>query len=359
MARAGINKLDVHKAATRLMEAGKNPTVDAVRDLLGTGSKSTIAPLLKQWKAQHGNWSEVQDTGLPVSLIGTVKALYEGMQNEAHEKVNEAQAIATEALEQSARALHDKEQALQSTQEELQEIEAYLKTANKANDILRKQRVEDALQTQQVNNENQALAGQLKTALLEIKQLTTLLQQGQENLEHYRDSMQQQRSQERNDMEQQLSQINTTLQISRQENKSINTQNTSLLATTKSQEEELIRASRAMSDLTQENAQRLKQHNKKEMELVASKQSNEQLSNKLFLSDKQLNKYREDSEQQKTNAQTTAALLIEAQTKVDIYAGTIQTLEQKNMAQMETVFKVKQENEQLTNRMKSLKQQTK
>ncbi|WP_169728165.1 DNA-binding protein, partial [Massilia alkalitolerans] len=52
MARAGILYSHVAKAAAQLTAAGKNATVDTVREALGgTGSKSTIAPMLKQWKA--------------------------------------------------------------------------------------------------------------------------------------------------------------------------------------------------------------------------------------------------------------------------------------------------------------------
>ncbi|MDO8774232.1 MAG: DNA-binding protein, partial [Burkholderiaceae bacterium] len=50
MARAGILYSDVAKAASQLADSGKSPTVDTVRDAMGnTGSKSTIAPMLKRW----------------------------------------------------------------------------------------------------------------------------------------------------------------------------------------------------------------------------------------------------------------------------------------------------------------------
>lgn len=50
MGRYGVTYLDVVNAATEIQSAGQNPTVDAVRQRLGTGSKSTIAPYLKQWR---------------------------------------------------------------------------------------------------------------------------------------------------------------------------------------------------------------------------------------------------------------------------------------------------------------------
>jgi hypothetical protein len=39
----GVGLLDVEKAALELQGRGKNPSVDAIREVLGTGSKSTIA----------------------------------------------------------------------------------------------------------------------------------------------------------------------------------------------------------------------------------------------------------------------------------------------------------------------------
>ena len=54
MARVGILYSHVATADAQLAAAGKHPTVDSVREALDrTGSKSTIAPPLKQWKAQH------------------------------------------------------------------------------------------------------------------------------------------------------------------------------------------------------------------------------------------------------------------------------------------------------------------
>ena len=66
MARAGILFSQVVKAATQLAAAGTNPTVDTVRAALGdTGSKGTIAPMLKQWKAQHQGETAAAGAGLP------------------------------------------------------------------------------------------------------------------------------------------------------------------------------------------------------------------------------------------------------------------------------------------------------
>ena len=42
MARAGIYKSEVLRARDKLLAAGRNPSIDAVREELGSGSKTTI-----------------------------------------------------------------------------------------------------------------------------------------------------------------------------------------------------------------------------------------------------------------------------------------------------------------------------
>ena len=54
MARSSVLYVHVANAAARLVADGHNPTIDGIRAALGgTGSKSTIAPLLKRRKAVH------------------------------------------------------------------------------------------------------------------------------------------------------------------------------------------------------------------------------------------------------------------------------------------------------------------
>ncbi len=53
MARSGVTYFDVNKAAHELVGKGKTPTIDGIRSILGTGSISTIAPLLREWKEKQ------------------------------------------------------------------------------------------------------------------------------------------------------------------------------------------------------------------------------------------------------------------------------------------------------------------
>ena len=81
MPRAGILYSQVAKAAAKIAVEGKNPTVDKVREVLGgTGSKSTIAPMLKRWKSEHQETVAEAELGLPTELLQAVKGIYEKLQ---------------------------------------------------------------------------------------------------------------------------------------------------------------------------------------------------------------------------------------------------------------------------------------
>jgi len=88
MARAGVTYHDVAKAAEAIKSQRQEPTVDRVREHLGTGSKSTIAPLLKRWRSDNGEAADIG--GLPNDLIEVVKSLHERVQQMADHRIEQA-----------------------------------------------------------------------------------------------------------------------------------------------------------------------------------------------------------------------------------------------------------------------------
>ena len=81
MGRIGISYQDVATAILKLQEQSKPPTVDNVREVLKTGSKSTIARLLREWKQQHGLLKNHNDGNLPTELMGMIKEFWLKLQN--------------------------------------------------------------------------------------------------------------------------------------------------------------------------------------------------------------------------------------------------------------------------------------
>ncbi len=135
MARSGVTYLDVAKAAEAIRSLGQNPTVDRVLAHLGTGSKSTLAPLLKQWKSSQEQTAE--PSGLPAEVIEAVKALHERLQHNAEHTVEQAkqtfQSHSAELKHQLAEAesrletLHGQHRGLEKRARKLEDENATLK----------------------------------------------------------------------------------------------------------------------------------------------------------------------------------------------------------------------------------------
>jgi chromosome segregation ATPase len=101
-----------------------------VREHLGTGSKSTIAPLLKRWRSDHDSIADV--SGLPNDLVNVVKSLHERVQQMADQRIDQAQQTFQDTNDELRKALaearhtmtqlnaqqHDLEQRIQSLIEE-------------------------------------------------------------------------------------------------------------------------------------------------------------------------------------------------------------------------------------------------
>lgn len=78
MARQGVTYAEIAAAANQLLGQGRNPTIEQIRLILGTGSSTTIAAHLKTWKEnQAGNGLISAKENIPNELIAMVKGLWE------------------------------------------------------------------------------------------------------------------------------------------------------------------------------------------------------------------------------------------------------------------------------------------
>lgn len=212
MARAGITYTEVATAAARLSAAGKNPTVDTVREALGgTGSKSTIAPMLKRWKTEHQEQVIAHDVGLPADLLQAVKGLYEHLQQEANRNVQAAQ----DAL---ASAQHDFTAQLKVATENAATL---LKERDTLQSLLTQERTRSdqltesnrTLQVARVKAEMEAsgLAQRLADRQGEVESLSRQLEQTRTQFEHYQEAVAAQRAEERREAEQRCQRLEQEL----------------------------------------------------------------------------------------------------------------------------------------------------
>ena len=150
MARAGIYKSEVLRARDKLLAAGRNPSIDAVREELGTGSKSTIHRYLKEIGEEEG-----PATGSRVAVSEAIQDLVGRRVNEeAEERVTAAQSKHAEQLTQHQQAAAALKTEAQSTRQQLGQTQRALadeKTAHgKTNETLRSKTLECTQLAQQV-----------------------------------------------------------------------------------------------------------------------------------------------------------------------------------------------------------------
>lgn len=107
MARPGITQDDVFTTATALEEEGTSPTVNAVRERLGTGSFSTITNHLEAWRLQR--------THNPLN----VPVMPERVERAFHQAWSVAARTAWEGLEEERETLRRKATESESNQRDM------------------------------------------------------------------------------------------------------------------------------------------------------------------------------------------------------------------------------------------------
>ena len=160
MARPGITYSEVAKAATQLQGQQKAPTVENVRQLLQTGSNSTIAKYLREWKAHHHIENATEGT-LPTELLALVKGLWQHLQDKAQDTIVQQQQILDKKLETNEQYLKEARQQAQQLQQQLDQQTAALATQTQTYQRLQQEHVEE----QKAHSQHRARATLLEQQL--------------------------------------------------------------------------------------------------------------------------------------------------------------------------------------------------
>jgi chromosome segregation ATPase len=194
MARPGVTYSEIATAASHLVGQGKNPTIEQIRLFLGTGSSTTIANHLKEWKErQQGASLLAAKENIPAELMEMVKGIWERVIGLSQEKMDDVEADFKKQLEtataeiQKYKVNNHKWQKLFTQwqiDKEKSDIEVSELKANLA-----------ALQQDNANLKSKLLTeeARVKEKQSRIDELHRLHQQVQMNLEHYRESVRVQR----------------------------------------------------------------------------------------------------------------------------------------------------------------------
>jgi septal ring factor EnvC (AmiA/AmiB activator) len=97
MARQGISTEQVYEAAGTLLEEGTPPTVQAVRERLGSGSYTTISRYLDAWRKEHAGQAPANIPAMPEKVMGAFQQVWATAARVAQEDT-ETQRQALEAM---------------------------------------------------------------------------------------------------------------------------------------------------------------------------------------------------------------------------------------------------------------------
>lgn len=213
MSRAGVTLLDVEQAIFKLQGRGKNPSVDAIREVLGTGSKSTIAQHLRDWKAQQPN----PQGKLPQDLLGLVSGLWERLTLKAEQRIQEIEEASNQrelALKQTLTELQQNHIRLQKQLHQREEVEATLRiTKETLENDQRAQQQEHA----KLIERDMVTQQQLESQKAENARLHKLANNIQANLEHYQQAVQQLKTEQQLAIEKQQVQLQQEMTACRQQ----------------------------------------------------------------------------------------------------------------------------------------------
>ncbi|WP_030072997.1 DNA-binding protein [Halomonas alkaliantarctica] len=139
MARSGIQYSDVQQAVDTLLARGDTPSVQRIREVLGTGSFTTISEHFRSWRIEREQNRDVPPPkGVPEVIVNVASELWREAQEvanqalihyreDANRQVENAQQEAAEALQQAANA----EQRESALAEHLRHTEQRLETLNR------------------------------------------------------------------------------------------------------------------------------------------------------------------------------------------------------------------------------------
>ncbi|HAV5779256.1 TPA: DNA-binding protein, partial [Acinetobacter baumannii] len=196
MSRLGLTKSKVKQARDILISQNRYPSVDAVRIELGnTGSKSTIYKYLKELEED-----KEQGIGQNLSISETIQNLTIRLAEQLHieanteiEKVKEINQINEERFKKEIEALRNE---LNQTKVVLQERDNTVNEQYRINDILKITLDQEVIAKNRLEQQVVNLTELLEQNKEYLSNLEEKFKHAQQSLDHYRESVKEQRQQD-------------------------------------------------------------------------------------------------------------------------------------------------------------------
>jgi chromosome segregation ATPase len=202
MGRIGISYQDVAQAIVQIQGRQESPTVDRIREVLGTGSRSTISRLLREWKAKH-NLLSGDNADIPSELLDLIKSLWSHVQDNADDKIQQALAEFTEKESSLTKELQTEKQEKAELRKSIQSLEENLHQKSEKLEQARHMLQASQMQNSKLDERLSLSQSQMTKLDSEKQRMHELVQKTQNNLEHYQAASQAQWQQQTLDHERQ------------------------------------------------------------------------------------------------------------------------------------------------------------
>ena len=211
MARAGISRKDVERARDAVLARGARPSIDAVRIELGnTGSKSTIHRYLQAIVRNEGTRLDDEQL-LSDTLKSTVASLAGQLRSEAQAIIEAAQEKHDQATEKARTQLSEMERAFTEGRKANERLSEQLAGESKAHKATQGILHQEQVRIGELTTENHALTVRIDEHEQHIESLEEKHRHVRDSLEHYRQSVKDQRNQDQRRQDAQLQQLRAEL----------------------------------------------------------------------------------------------------------------------------------------------------
>ncbi|WP_136419080.1 DNA-binding protein [Herbaspirillum sp. ST 5-3] len=255
MARSGLYKSDVKKARDALLAQGKHPSVDAVRIALGnTGSKTTIHKYLKELDEEDGG-AGGHRASISDALQDLVARLAAQLHDDANAQIDALRAGHAEQERQQADTLTAARKETEQLRAQLQHLQSDWQQERDAHGRTRESLQQETIARHTAEQHVADLKERVAENEAHCQSLEDKHRHAREALEHYRQSVKEQRDADQRRHEQQIQQLQAelrqaqqTIVVKQEETTRLNQDGARLIA-------ELTHARQALHE-TQENGRR-------------------------------------------------------------------------------------------------------
>ncbi len=123
MARLGVNYEKVKQTAIKLLSQGFAPSVQKIREVLGTGSNTTIAEHLKVWREEHAQKTiHHLPSNMPKELISAFEVLWHVAMEQAQSQLAEYKQSVESECEAALQKERDADKYVTDTKQKMAEI---------------------------------------------------------------------------------------------------------------------------------------------------------------------------------------------------------------------------------------------